>query len=327
MRGGNEVPLKKETLWEKILIFLLEKTSTGEWIIGYRNVHYKLKCKCCGRTIAKETIKVWEPSSNWGFNKKRKEVHKKKEVDYAVCEECVKRSNGLIIEEDFCMVRWLNSNVTRMTAVYDVMIGEVVKEKDALRKTADEIFTEFKKEVKNTLTIENLRELTPVAYQELESGTYLDNEELKSAVEIYLDKTRSFWMSYFSEMIKSKLEKYFEEFRVLSKEVMDFLKNNRKKIYVEYFYKDANNLTKTPDAKAYYVEYFYKEANCLEGKPTAKAYEEINSDIKKAQKRINGEEKKATEIIEFCLKKIMSKQYFRFFSNLVRNKVFEDIKL
>ena len=310
MQGGKEVSLNNVTLWEKILILLLEKSCTGgpvgEWICGYRNVHYKLKCKCCGRTIAKETIKVWEPSSNWGFNKKRKEVYKKKEVDYAICESCVKGNNGLIIEEDFCMVRWLNSNVTRTTAIYDVMTGEVVRRKDALMKTIDEIFAEFKKEVKNTLTIESLRKLTPVAYQELESGTYLGKEELKSAIEIYLDKTKDFWLTYFTDKINKTLEKQFEEFRVLSNEVMDFLKNNKQKIYVEYF---------------------YKEANYLEKKSTAKAYEEINSDIKKAQKRIISEEGKAAEIIELCLKKLMSKQYFRFFSNLVRNRIFEDITL
>ena len=310
MQGGKEVSLNNVTLWEKILILLLEKSCTGgpvgEWICGYRNVHYKLKCKCCGRTIAKETITVWEHSSNWGFNRKRKEVHKKKEVDYAVCEECVKGNNGLIVEEDFCMVRWLNSNVAKTTKVSDVMVGAVIEQKNALTKTVDEIFAELKKEVKNTLTIESLKELTPMAYQELESGTYLDKEELKSAIEIYLDKTKDSWLTYFKEMLKNRLEKHFEEFRVLSKEVMDFLKNNKRKIYVEYF---------------------YKEANYLEEKSTAKAYEEINSDMKKVQKRINCEEEKATEIIEFCLKKIMSKQYFRFFSNLVRNKVFEDIKL
>ena len=310
MQGGKEVILKEMTVWEGIFMILLEAigadSSIGEWLLGYRRVHYKLKCKCCGRTIAKETLKVWEPSSGWWFNKKRKRVNKKKQIDYAVCEECVKGNNGLIVEEDFCMVRWLNSNITKTTAVYDVMTGEVVKQKDALTRTVNEIFAEFKKEVKNTLTIESLKELTPMAYQELESGTYLDKEELKSAIEIYLDKTKDFWLTYFSDMIKKTLEKQFEEFRVLSNEVMDFLKNNKQKIYVEYF---------------------YKEANCLEKKSAAKAYEEINSDIKKAQKRINSEEENAAEIIELCLKKIMSKQYFRFFSNLVRNRVFEDIKL
>ena len=107
-------------------------------------------------------------------------------------------------------------------------------------------------------------------------------------------------------MIEKKAEKQFEEFRALSEEVMDYLKNNKRKIYVEYFFKDSNNLEKNP---------------------VAKAYVEINTDIKKAQKRINENEEKAAKIIELCLKKLMSKQYFRFFSNLVRNKIFEDIRL
>ena len=107
-------------------------------------------------------------------------------------------------------------------------------------------------------------------------------------------------------MIERKAEKPFEEFRVLSEEVLDFLKNNKQKIYVEYFFKDSNNLEK---------------------KPVAKAYEEINTDIKKAQKRINEKEKEISNIVELCLEMFTSKQYFRFFSNLVRNRILEDIKL
>ena len=306
------MPLKKETLWDKIFILLLEKTSTGspvgEWLLGYRMVHYKLKCKCCGRTIAKETLKVWEPSSGWVFNRKR--VNKKKQIDYAVCEECVKGNNGLIVEEDFCMIKWLNLNQAKKPPICDMLVldllDEVSGEKNNLADIADGNFIKFKKEVKNMLTIESLKELTPVEYQGLECGTYMNKEELKLAIENYLAKTKDFWLTYFSEMFKKIAEVQLEEFRVLSEEVINFLKNNKQKIYVEYFYKDVNKLEKS---------YFLK------------AYEEINTDIKKAQKRINDKEENATNIIKLCLKRIMSKQYFRFFSNLVRNRVFEDIKL
>ena len=272
----------------------------------YRILNYKLKCKDCEKTIHEESVKILEYDQWWFLRKKREKLPKTtKQKDYAVCEECVKRNNGLVVEEDFCMVRWLNSNVTRTTNACDVMVGEVVKQKDVLTKTVDEIFAEFKKEVKNMLTFESLRKLTPVAYHELESGTYKDKKELKLAIETYLEKTKNFWLIYFSEMLKKVAENQFKEFRALSKEVMCFLKNNNQKIYVEYFYKEQKNLEK---------------------EPIAKAYEEINSDIKKAQKRINEKEEVAAKIIELCLKRIMSKQYFRFFSNLVKNRVCENIK-
>ena len=277
----------------------------------YRILNYELKCKDCGKTIHKESIKVWEYDRWWAFRKKREKLPKTiKQKDYAVCEECVKRNKGLIVEEDFCMIKWLNTNVEKNSTVCDMIVldvfNDVGEEKDALEMTADIIFTNFKKEVKNILTIELLKALTPVDYQEHERKTYLDKEELKLAIEIYLAKTKDFWLTYFSKLLKNRLEKYFEEFRALSEEVLDFLKNNKRKIYVEYFYKDSNNLEK---------------------KPVAKAYEEINTDIKKAQKRSNENEEKVAKIIELCLKKLMSKQYFRFFSNLVRNRIFEDIKL
>ena len=310
MKGGKEM-----TRLPKKRILLLDETITNgiisEWPTKYRIVNYKLKCKDCGKTIHKESIMVWEYDRWVNFRKKREKVPKTtKQKDYAVCEECVKSNNGLIVEEDFCMIKWLNLNLAKNSTVCD-MIGldvfdEATNEKNALEEVADIIFTNFKRDVKNMLTIESLRELTPIPYQELESGSYLGKEELKSAIEIYLDKTKDFWLTYFTDKINKTLEKQFEEFRVLSNEVMDFLKNNKQKIYVEYF---------------------YKEANYLEKKSTVKAYEEINSDIKKAQKRIISEEGKAAEIIELCLKKLMSKQYFRFFSNLVRNRIFEDITL
>lgn len=277
----------------------------------YRILNYKLKCKDCGKTIHKESVKVWEYDQWWDLRKKREKLPKTtKQRDYAVCEECVKRNNGLVVEEDFCMIKWLNLNLAKNSTVCDMMgldvYDEAADEKDAIKVTADIIFREFKKEVKNILTIECLRKLTHVAYQELESGTYKDKEELKFAIETYLEKTKNFWLIYFSKMIERREEKQFEDFRVLSEEVLDFLKNNKRKIYVEYFYKYSNNLEKIPDAKA---------------------YEEINTDIKKAQKRINENEEKAAKIMELCSKKLMSKQYFRFFSNLVRNRIFEDIKL
>lgn len=314
MQGGKEMILKEMTLWERIFLLLLEITGTdtpvGEWLIGYRNVHYKLKCKCCGRTIAKETIKVLEPSTGWIFNKKRKRVNEKKQIDYAICEECVKSNNGLVVEEDFCMIKWLNLNQAKKPPICDMLVldllDEVSGEKNNLAEIADGNFVKFKKEVKNMLTIESLRELTSVEYQRFESGIYMDKEELKLAIENYLAKTKDFWLTYFSDMLRESAKNQLEEFRVLSKEVIDFLKNNKQKIYVEYFFKDVNKLEKS------YI---------------LKAYEEINTDIKKAQKRINDKEENAANIIELCLKRIMSKQYFRFFSNLVRNRVFESFNL
>ena len=306
---------KEMTRLPKKRILLLDETITNgiisEWPTKYRIVNYKLKCKDCGKTIHKESIMVWEYDRWVNFRKKREKVPKTtKQKDYAVCEECVKSNNGLIVEEDFCMIKWLNLNLAKNSTVCD-MIGldvfdEATNEKNALEEVADIIFTNFKRDVKNMLTIESLRELTPIPYQELESGSYKDKEELKLAIETYLEKTTNFWLIYFSKMIERKEEKQFEGFRVLSEEVLDFLKNNKRRIFVEYFYKDANNLEK---------------------KPVAKAYEEINTDIKKAQKRIKENEEKAAKVIELCLKKLMSKQYFRFFSNLVRNRVFESFNL
>ena len=306
---------KQMTWLPKKRILSLNETITNdfisEWPTKYRIVNYKLKCNDCGKTIHKERVKVWEYDQWCDLRKKRTELPKTiKQRGYAVCEECVKRNNGLIVEEDFCMIKWLNLNIARNSTVCDMIdldvFDEAANENYALEEVADIIFTNFKRDVKNTLTIESLRELTPIPYRELESGTYKDKEELKLAIETYLEKTKNFWLIYFSKMIERREEKQFEDFRVLSEEVLDFLKNNKRKIYVEYFYKYSNSLEKIPDAKA---------------------YEEINTDIKKAQKRINENEEKAAKIMELCSKKLMSKQYFRFFSNLVRNRIFEDIKL
>ena len=120
------------------------------------------------------------------------------------------------------MIKWLNLNLTKNSTVCDVIVldefdvfDDVYDEKDALEEVADIIFTNFKRDVKNMLTIESLRELTPIPYQELESGTYKDKEELKLAIETYLEKTTNFWLIYFSKMIERKEEKQFEGFRAV----------------------------------------------------------------------------------------------------------------